>query len=176
MQNLFSFQNLKLLFLALFSSAFLLACSSEPTVEEAEVAPKQENVVTELSPEIEVIDNTMNQHDAGTAEKFLYFFSPYKIDIQQGNFVSLEMANKLHKGMTKEQVRFILGEPLLKDIFHAERWDYLFRLKKANGQLTTNRLTTYFEDDLLVRIVSTNLPNENNYVSHITGNKSEDKD
>ena len=51
-------------------------------------------------------------------------FSPYRPDIQQGNFVSQEMLAQLKVGQTREQVLFILGTPLLTDIFHADRWDY----------------------------------------------------
>lgn len=96
-------------------------------------------------------------------------FSPYKLDIQQGNFISQEMAAKLKEGMTKEQVRFLLGVPLLTDMFHDGRWDYLFRLQKANGLLSTNRLTVFFKDNRVTRFESTKLPGEVEYISHISG-------
>lgn len=96
-------------------------------------------------------------------------FSPYKLDIQQGNFVSQEMAAKLKEGMTKEQVRFLLGVPLLTDMFHDGRWDYLFRLQKASGELSTNRLTVFFKDGRVARFESTSLPGEVEYISNITG-------
>jgi len=53
------------------------------------------------------------------------FMQPYRIDVQQGNFVSQEMVSKLQLGMTREQVRAALGTPLLTDIFHVDRWDYV---------------------------------------------------
>ena len=96
-------------------------------------------------------------------------FSPYKLDIQQGNFISQEMASRLKEGMTKEQVRFILGVPLLTDMFHDGRWDYLFRLQKAKGELTTNRLTVFFKNNRVIRYESTSLPGEVEYISHISG-------
>ena len=57
--------------------------------------------------------------------------TPYRMDIQQGNFVTLDMVEKLQAGQTKEQVRFILGTPLLTDVFHVSRWDYVFRSAKG---------------------------------------------
>ena len=51
---------------------------------------------------------------------------PYRIEIQQGNFISQDMVAQLKPGMSKEQVRLALGTPLLNDIFHADRWDYVF--------------------------------------------------
>ena len=58
--------------------------------------------------------------------------TPYKIEIQQGNFVSQDMVSQLKPGMTKEQVRFVLGTPLVTDIFHPDRWDYLY-WREANS-------------------------------------------
>ncbi len=66
-------------------------------------------------------------------QKFMWFFSPYRPDIQQGNFVSEEMLAQLKVGMTRDQVRFVLGTSLLTDIFHADRWDYPFRLARGSG-------------------------------------------
>lgn len=78
--------------------------------------------------------------------------SPYKIDIPQGNVVTQEMVAKLKPGMTKSQVRFILGTPLITDAFHANRWDYVYRNQKA-GKLTEERkLALFFEQDLLQRV------------------------
>lgn len=78
--------------------------------------------------------------------------TPYKIDIQQGNVVTQEMVAKLKPGMTKAQVRFILGTPLITDAFHAHRWDYVYRYQKA-GKLTEERkLALFFDQELLQRV------------------------
>src|SRR3990170_1219150 len=61
------------------------------------------------------------------------WLAPYRIDIKQGNFVSQEMVAQLKRGMTKEQVRFVLGTPLVTDIFHADRWDYVYLLDRPGG-------------------------------------------
>lgn len=100
-------------------------------------------------------------------QRLVSIFKPYRIDIQQGNFVSQEMLSQLREGMTKEQVRFLLGSPLLTDMFHGWRWDYLFRLQKPNGQLTANRVTIYFKDNRVVRFENSPLPNEVDYLSTI---------
>lgn len=77
---------------------------------------------------------------------------PYRLDVQQGNVVTQDMVAKLRPGMTKSQVRFILGSPLLVDIFHGNRWDYVYTYTKA-GQLTEERkITVWFDGDLLQRI------------------------
>lgn len=102
-------------------------------------------------------------------QKFLWIFSPYRPDIQQGNFVSQEMLGMLKIGQTREQVQFVLGTPLLTDVFHADRWDYPFRLARGNGELTTSRVTVYFKDDKVVRIDGGNLPTEREYIERIAG-------
>ncbi|MDP2879715.1 MAG: outer membrane protein assembly factor BamE [Sulfuricella sp.] len=78
--------------------------------------------------------------------------TPYKIDIQQGNVVTQEMVAKLKPGMTKAQVRFVMGTPLITDAFHASRWDYVYRFQKA-GKLTEERkLALFFDKELLQRV------------------------
>ena len=79
--------------------------------------------------------------------------APYRIEIQQGNFVSQEMVSQLKPGMSKDQVRFVLGTALITDSFHADRWDYVFRRQKANSrELEQRKLAVYFEDGKLKRI------------------------
>ena len=83
---------------------------------------------------------------------------PYRIDIQQGNYFSAEMVAQLKEGMTREQVRFVLGTPLVTDIFHANRWDYVFYRELGNGRKENHRLSIFFENDKLARYTSDNLP------------------
>jgi|GEM_PF-426486 len=101
--------------------------------------------------------------------RFLGIFSPYRVDVQQGNFVSQEMLSQLKEGMTQEQVQFALGTPLLHDIFHADRWDYLFRLQRRNGEVTTSRVSVFFKNKRLVRYQGGNLPSEQEYLAQIAG-------
>lgn len=79
--------------------------------------------------------------------------TPYRMEIQQGNLVDQEMVSKLAPGMTKEQVRFILGTPLVVDPFRVDRWDYVFIRQPENSQqVEKRRVVVYFEDNRLKRI------------------------
>ena len=102
-------------------------------------------------------------------QRFLWIFSPYRPDIQQGNFVSQEMLDQLKAGQTRDQVRFLLGSPLLTDAFHADRWDYPFYLARGNGELTTSRVTVFFKNDVVERFEGGNLPSEREYIDRIAG-------
>jgi outer membrane protein assembly factor BamE len=78
--------------------------------------------------------------------------SPYRIDIRQGNYVSQDMVARLKPGMTRDQVRFALGTPLVADMFHANRWDYVYHFQPGRGEVQQRRLIVYFEDDKLARV------------------------
>ena len=78
--------------------------------------------------------------------------APYKIDIQQGNVVSQAMVSKLKAGMTRAQVRFALGSPLIVDMFRTDRWDYVYMYQKQGKEPQRHRITIVFEDDRLLRI------------------------
>lgn len=78
--------------------------------------------------------------------------TPYKPEIQQGNFVSQDLVAQLKPGMTREQVRFLLGTPLLTDIFHADRWDYVYWRESTNGKREQRRVALFFSDNKLARV------------------------
>ncbi len=78
--------------------------------------------------------------------------SPYKMDIRQGNFVTAEMRDKIKLGMSRAQVRYALGTPMISDLFHGNRWDYVYRLEQRRELVEQQRLTLYFEGDNLTRI------------------------
>ena len=79
--------------------------------------------------------------------------TPYRIEIQQGNYVTQEMAAQLKPGLTRDQVRFVMGTPLLSDIFHEERWDYVFVRQRANSNVVEQRrVAVFFEDGKLKRV------------------------
>jgi len=80
------------------------------------------------------------------------YLTPYKTDIRQGNFVTQEMVAQLKPGLTRDQVRFVLGSPLVADMFHADRWDYVYRFKEGRGEQTQRRLAVFFEDNKLARV------------------------
>ena len=71
----------------------------------------------------------------------------HKIDIQQGNVISQAMIDQLKPGMTKNQVKFIMGTPLIADTFNQNRWDYFYGLKPAEGEEVRERMVIFFKDD-----------------------------
>jgi len=76
---------------------------------------------------------------------------PYKVDVQQGNWITAEQVEQLRSGMTRDQVRFLLGTPTLQDIFRDDRWDYPYYSKLGYGDEELRRFTVWFKDDLLDR-------------------------
>lgn len=76
---------------------------------------------------------------------------PYRADVQQGNWITSEQVDRLRTGMTREQVRFLLGSPTLQDVFHADRWDYPYMNKPGYGKTEQRNFTVWFEGDSLVR-------------------------
>lgn len=82
----------------------------------------------------------------------------YRIDVQQGNFITQEIVDKLNLGMTKSQVRFVLGSALISDPFHDNRWDYVYRLVQDGKLIEQRRLTVFFENDKLIRTEGDTLP------------------
>jgi len=97
-------------------------------------------------------------------------FRPYVPDVVQGNFISSEQYAKLQVGQSREQVRQILGTPLLASYFHANRWDYVFEFKRANQVMgKERRVTVFFEGDKLVKFQGDPLPTDIELVAEIDG-------
>jgi outer membrane protein assembly factor BamE len=76
----------------------------------------------------------------------------YKLDIPQGNVISQEAVNQLKPGMTPRQVQFIMGTPIVEDTFNADRWDYIYTMKKPGQTPTLSRVTILFTNGLLSNI------------------------
>jgi len=91
--------------------------------------------------------------------------TPYKVEVVQGNFVSREQVEALAPGMSRQQVRDILGTPLLTSVFHADRWEYVFTLKRKDLQIQTRKLTVFFDGDQLVRHEGDEMPSEADFVA-----------
>ena len=83
---------------------------------------------------------------------FVGFPGVYRIDIEQGNIVTEEMAQQLKPGMSRRQVRFILGTPLVEDTFNENRWDYIYVKRNGLDVLSESQLTVVFEGDTLTEI------------------------
>jgi outer membrane protein assembly factor BamE len=86
---------------------------------------------------------------------------PYKPTVQQGNIITKDMVDQLRTGMTREQVRFLLGTPMLTDVFHQNRWDYPYILERPRaGEVHIRKLHVIFEEGKLARFESDNMPTE----------------
>jgi outer membrane protein assembly factor BamE len=101
-------------------------------------------------------------------------FRPYRPDMVQGNFISKEQASRLKLGMDREEIKVILGTPLLSDPMHANRWDYVFAFKRGRADIVEQRrVTLYFEKDVLAKIEGDELPTEHELIAEIDGIKGE---
>ena len=98
------------------------------------------------------------------------WITPYKIDVIQGNFISSEQVAVLQPGMTRAQVKEVLGTPLLASLFHADRWDYVFSLKRQGVESQSYKYTVYFKGDALERFEGDTMPSEADFISKL-GNK-----
>lgn len=76
----------------------------------------------------------------------------YRIDVQQGNYLSPEQIEQLEIGMSRDQVRFVMGSPMLTDTFHADRWDYPYLYQPGSGKPRREHIVLHFRDNALARI------------------------
>jgi len=85
-------------------------------------------------------------------------FGVYKLDINQGNYITQDMVEKLKEGQSKQQVRLILGTPLLVSAFRDNRWDYVYEYTRGGKVVEQRKFSTYFVDDMLARWEGDELP------------------
>ena len=86
---------------------------------------------------------------------------PYRPDVQQGNVVTKEMVDQLAAGMTRDQVRFLMGTPTLVSVFHQDRWEYVYLLKRGKGSdVQTRRMTVFFRENRVEHFESDEMPPE----------------
>lgn len=88
----------------------------------------------------------------------LKFPGVHRIPILQGNIIDQKMVDQLKLGMSKRQVRYVMGTPLVKDTFNPDRWDYYYRLRLPAGDIQEKRFTAFFEDNKLVRFTGDLVP------------------
>lgn len=84
----------------------------------------------------------------------------YKIGIPQGNIITQDMVDQLRPGMTKRQVIFVMGTPLVRDPYHQDRWDYIYSFQPGGGVRGQERISVFFESDLLVSFSGDFVPSE----------------
>ena len=101
--------------------------------------------------------------------------TPYKVEVVQGNFVSKEQVAALKPGMSRQQVREILGTSLLNDVFHANRWDYVFTIRRQGVDPQERRLTVFFNGELMDRFEGDEMPSEEEFVATLDTRKKSGK-
>ncbi|MEJ7687592.1 MAG: outer membrane protein assembly factor BamE [Variovorax sp.] len=101
--------------------------------------------------------------------------TPYKVDVVQGNFVSKEQVEALKPGMPRQQVREILGTSLLTDVFHSDRWDYVFTIRRQGVEPQQRLLTLFFKGEALDRFEGDTMPSEEEFVATLDTRKRSGK-
>ncbi|VWX58683.1 Outer membrane protein assembly factor BamE [Burkholderiales bacterium 8X] len=101
--------------------------------------------------------------------------TPYKVEVVQGNFVSKEQVDALKPGMSRQQVREIIGTSLLTDVFHSDRWDYVFTIRRQGVEPQQRRLTLFFKGETLERFVGDQMPSEEEFVAALDARKRSGK-
>ncbi|KAB2897032.1 MAG: outer membrane protein assembly factor BamE, partial [Burkholderiaceae bacterium] len=104
----------------------------------------------------------------GSGSRLISAVTPYKVSVVQGNFVSREQVEALQPGMSRQQVREILGTPLVTSLFHANRWEYVFTLKKPGEDVQTRKLTVFFDGDVFARSEGDEMPTEAEFVGTLS--------
>lgn len=107
----------------------------------------------------------------GMTQRFAGSLAPYKVEVVQGNFVSREQVEALKPGMSRTQVRDVLGTPLVTSVFHADRWDYVFTLKRQGVDPQARRLSVFFKGDVLERFEGDTMPSEADFVATLTNKR-----
>ena len=100
-------------------------------------------------------------------DRLLGAITPYRIDVMQGNVITKELAANVKPGMTREQVRDLLGSPLLTSTFHAERWDYVFTMRRQGLEPQRRSVVAFFKGDVLERLEVPELPSEKEFVGSL---------
>jgi len=108
-------------------------------------------------------------------DSFLGVITPYRMDIVQGNVVTSEQVALVKPGMTRAQVRDALGTPMLADMFHADRWDYVFTFKRPGTEPQRRAVVAYFKGEVLERLDAPNLPSEKEFVAGLTTSRAAPK-
>jgi outer membrane protein assembly factor BamE len=102
-----------------------------------------------------------------SSDSLFGLITPYRIEVVQGNVVTREMASTVRPGMSRAQVRDALGSPLLTDIFHADRWDYVFTIRRQGAPYQQRRVTVLFDGEVMKSFESDELPSEREFVVSI---------
>src|SRR6218665_1604037 len=112
---------------------------------------------------------TWDQMPSVAGEKVLGLVTPYRVEVVQGNVLTKESVAKVKPGMPRAQVRDLLGSPLLTDVFHGDRWDYVFTIRRQGAPSQQRKVVAWFDGNALKSLdVPDDLPAENDFVAAIT--------
>lgn len=103
----------------------------------------------------------------GGAVNPVNWITPYKVDVIQGNFIAKEQVEQLRAGLSRDQVKAVLGTPLMSSLFHAERWDYIFTLKRQGMAPQSFKYTVFFKGDVLERFEGDAMPSEAEFIAKL---------
>ena len=111
----------------------------------------------------------------GAAHRVANTITPYKVEVVQGNFVSKEQVEALQPGMSRQQIRDILGTPLVTSVFHSDRWEYVFTIQRPGVEPQVRKLTVFFNGDSFARAEGDEMPSESEFVASLQGMKGKPK-
>lgn len=110
-----------------------------------------------------------------SSDNFLGFITPYRVEVVQGNVLTKEQVALVKPGQNRAQVRDILGSPLLTDTFHADRWDYVFTIRRQGAEPQQRKVVVLFDGDKMKSISAQDLPSEREFVASIDTHKKPGK-
>ena len=99
------------------------------------------------------------------------WITPYRVDVIQGNFISKEQVETLRAGMTRAQVKDVLGTPLVSSLFHADRWDYVFTLKRQGVEPQSFKYAVFFKGDQLERFEGDTMPSNAEFIASLANSR-----
>lgn len=102
------------------------------------------------------------------SRKFADAITPYKVEVVQGNVVTKQQVEALQPGMSRQQVKDVLGTPLLTSVFHSDRWDYVFTIKRPGIAEQTRKFSVFFKGDALDHFEGDEMPSEEEFVASLT--------
>lgn len=118
--------------------------------------------------------STWREGRMASPETLFGLLKPYRMEVVQGNVVTQEVMAQIQPGLGRAQVRDILGTPLLADVFHENRWDYVFTIARQGVPAQQRKVSVFFKDDVVERFEADALPSEREFVASIerTGGKT----
>ena len=115
--------------------------------------------------------STFNSGFNASAANPANWITPYKVDVIQGNFISKEQVEALKVGMSRAQVKEVLGTPLLASLFHADRWDYVFTLKRQGIEPQAFKYAVFFKGDQLERFEGDSMPSNAEFIASLANSR-----